>query len=153
MVWLYKSSVYGKTVFKKVKTSLFPGELHGKKGQSLHIFIFWGKKSRVGNNSIMGLHDTERYKKKEKTGTYIVKAFVTNDGGCIRQMKHLNPKPPPEKSIQGWSLTQFYSGDFSQSRIGIEKLVFYKRTIKVCVSCFRQCSKKCVSPNGFLPSL
>ena len=32
---------------------------------------------------------------------------------------------------QVWSLTQFYSVGISQSRIG----VFYKRTIKVCVSC------------------
>ena len=33
------------------------------------------------------------------------------------------------------SLTQFYSVDFSQSRIGVKKCVSYKRTIKVCVSC------------------
>ena len=37
---------------------------------------------------------------------------------------------------QVWSLTQFYSVDFSQSRVGVKKCVFYKRTIKVCVSCF-----------------
>ena len=36
---------------------------------------------------------------------------------------------------QVWSLTQFYSVDFSQSRIGVKKCIFYKRTIKVCVSC------------------
>ena len=36
---------------------------------------------------------------------------------------------------QVWSLTQFYSVDFSQSRIGVKKFVFNKRTIKVCVSC------------------
>ena len=36
---------------------------------------------------------------------------------------------------QVWSLTQFYSVDFSQSRIGVKKCVFYKCTIKVCVSC------------------
>ena len=34
-----------------------------------------------------------------------------------------------------WSLNQFYSVDFSQSRIDVNKCVFYKRTIKVCVSC------------------
>ena len=33
------------------------------------------------------------------------------------------------------SLTQLYSVDFSQSRIGVKKCVFNKRTIKVCVSC------------------
>ena len=36
---------------------------------------------------------------------------------------------------QVWSLTQFYSFDFSKSRIGVKKCVFNKRTIKVCVSC------------------
>ena len=34
-----------------------------------------------------------------------------------------------------WSLTRFYSVDFSQSRIRLNKCVFNKRTIKVCVSC------------------
>ena len=36
---------------------------------------------------------------------------------------------------QVWSLTQFYSLDFSQSRIDVKKCVFNKRTFKVCVSC------------------
>ena len=36
---------------------------------------------------------------------------------------------------QVWSLTQFYSVDFSQTRIGVKKCIFNKRTIKVCVSC------------------
>ena len=36
---------------------------------------------------------------------------------------------------QVWSLTHFYSIDFSQSRISVKKRVFNKRTIKVCVSC------------------
>ena len=36
---------------------------------------------------------------------------------------------------QVWSLTQLYSVDFSQSRIGVKKRVFIKRAIKVCVSC------------------
>ena len=37
--------------------------------------------------------------------------------------------------VQVWSLTQFNSVDFSQSRISESKCVFNKRTIKVCVSC------------------
>ena len=37
--------------------------------------------------------------------------------------------------LQVWSLTQFYSVDFSKSRIDVNKCVSYKRTIKVCVSC------------------
>ena len=36
---------------------------------------------------------------------------------------------------QVWSLTHFYSVDFSKSRIGVKKCVFYKRKTKVCVSC------------------
>ena len=36
---------------------------------------------------------------------------------------------------QVWLLTQFYSVDFSKSRIGVKKCVFNKRTIKFCVSC------------------
>ena len=36
---------------------------------------------------------------------------------------------------QVWSLTQFSSVDFSQSRIGVKKCGFNKRTIKACVSC------------------
>ena len=40
---------------------------------------------------------------------------------------------------QVWSLTQFYSVDFSQSRIGVNKCIFYKRTIKICVSCCCWC--------------
>ena len=37
--------------------------------------------------------------------------------------------------VQLWSLTQFYSIDFSQSRIGVKKCDFYKCTIKVRVTC------------------
>ena len=33
-----------------------------------------------------------------------------------------------------WSLTQFYSVNFSQSSIGVQKCVFNQRTIKICVS-------------------
>ena len=39
------------------------------------------------------------------------------------------------EATQVWSLTQFYSVDFSKSRIDVKKCVFNKRTIKVCVSC------------------
>ena len=39
------------------------------------------------------------------------------------------------KLLQVWSPTQLYSVDFSQSRIGVKKCIFNKRTIKVCVSC------------------
>ena len=39
------------------------------------------------------------------------------------------------EAYQVWSLIQYYSVDFSKSRIGVKKCVFNKRTIKVCVSC------------------
>ena len=41
----------------------------------------------------------------------------------------------PLDEEQVWSLTQFYSVDFSKSRIGVKKCIFNIRTIKVCVSC------------------
>ena len=44
------------------------------------------------------------------------------------------PAELPEPHV--WSLTQFYSVDFSKSRIGGKKCVFNQRTIKVCVSCW-----------------
>ena len=40
---------------------------------------------------------------------------------------------------QVWSLTDFYSVDFSQSRISVGKCVFNKRTIRVRISCFLLC--------------
>ena len=51
------------------------------------------------------------------------------------------PLPPPPFPLlyrtrnfpvhQVWSLPQIYSADFSQSRIGVNKCVLKKRTIKV----------------------
>ena len=43
---------------------------------------------------------------------------------------------------QVWSLTQFYSVDFSKPKIDeidVKKCVFDKPTIKVCVSCSGHC--------------
>ena len=36
---------------------------------------------------------------------------------------------------QVWSLPQFYSVDFSKSRVGVKKCVYNARTIKVDVGC------------------
>ena len=47
---------------------------------------------------------------------------------------YLRPTSWPLQLIQVWSLTQFYSVDFSKSRIGVKKCVFNKCTIKVYVS-------------------
>ena len=44
-------------------------------------------------------------------------------------------KKVDDTAQQVWSLTQFYSVDFSQSRIGVKKSVFNKCTIKFCISC------------------
>ena len=41
--------------------------------------------------------------------------------------------------MQVWSLIQFYSIDFSQSRISVEKCVSNQRTIKVCICFFCPC--------------
>ena len=51
----------------------------------------------------------------------------------LREMSRYTPASVEEYQV--WSLTQFYSVDISQSRIGVNKCIFYKRTIKVCVSC------------------
>ena len=46
---------------------------------------------------------------------------------------------PTSGCMQVWSLIQFYSVDFSKSRIGEKKCIFNKLTIKLCVSCCWQC--------------
>ena len=46
----------------------------------------------------------------------------------------------PAGRRQVWSLTQFYSVDLSQWRICVNKCAFYKRTIKVCISCCWRCA-------------
>ena len=65
---------------------------------------------------------------------------VDHEGGVVLEGPHLlavdgdAPLDQLEGGGQDWSLTQLYSVDFSQSRISFKKCVFYKRTIKVCVS-------------------
>ena len=78
--------------------------------------------------------------------------FSGNNNGSGNGIRLLQPPPPSLSNnderkdnlqvksttcyiYQVWSLTQFYSVDFSQSRISVKKCVFNKRTIKVCVSC------------------
>ena len=53
---------------------------------------------------------------------------------------------------QVWSLTQFYSVDISQSRIGVKKCVFNKRTIKICVSSCWRCLRTS-TPSPALPTV
>ena len=58
-----------------------------------------------------------------------------------RALRHFGSSPVEAKKArdslcQVRSLAQFYSVDFSKSRISGNKCVFNKRTIKVCVSCF-----------------
>ena len=53
----------------------------------------------------------------------------------VAEPKEVIEDESPPKGPQVWSLTQFYSVDFSQSRISVKKCVFNKRTMKVCVSC------------------
>ena len=65
--------------------------------------------------------------------------------GRRAQGRHVSA-PRAARCPQVWSLTQFYSVDFSRSRIGVKKCVFNKRTIKVRVSCFLRC------PGTFVPS-
>ena len=63
---------------------------------------------------------------------------VRNSGGVDADRPHRQVgllHPHGLDDVQVWSLTQFYSVDFSKSRIELKKCVFNKRTIKVCVSC------------------
>ena len=68
-------------------------------------------------------------------------SVVTNFGGPLLATREFLLDPAQIRPIlvtarlQVWSLTQFYSVDFSQSRVSVTKCVFNKRTIKVCVSC------------------
>ena len=67
---------------------------------------------------------------------------VTGGSRLLLPLLDLRPPPPPPAlldDVQVWSLTQFYSVDFSQSRIGVNKCVFWKRTIKVCITCCWRC--------------
>ena len=57
----------------------------------------------------------------------LVDVVGRQDGLGLRPKNRLVP--------QVWSLTQFYSVEFSKSRIDVKKCVFNKRTIKVCVIC------------------
>ena len=70
---------------------------------------------------------------------YVKKMAVINE-------REKSKKRPPEAATdpdgnsgspddQVWSLTLFYSVDFSKSTIDVKRCVFNKRTIKVCVSC------------------
>ena len=82
------------------------------------------------------------YKKAGKGGKVgMCSAGMKKSGGGMKDIptiyKEINGKVfkgsfcPPKVC----SLTQFYFVDFSQWRIGVNRCVFYKRTIKVCVSC------------------
>ena len=59
----------------------------------------------------------------------------------IRYFRGQSASPHCSKTrvYQVWSLTQIYSVDFLKSKIDVQKCVFKKRTIKVCVSCCWRC--------------
>ena len=65
---------------------------------------------------------------------YLDHDAVFDDGGLCRETRgRLQGTIQNNEAGSGqvWSLTQFYSVDFSQSWIGVRKCVFNKRTIKV----------------------
>ena len=65
---------------------------------------------------------------------HVIQDILLKQGFAVLGL-HVPPDPGKTDEDQVWSLTQFYSVDFSKSRIDVIKCVFYKRTIKVCVSC------------------
>ena len=80
-------------------------------------------------------------------GLQRVELFLQGDQPAGRQVDVLEHDPPTvldgcvdslvslTESLQVWSLTQFYSVDFSKARIDVKECVFNKCTIKVCISC------------------
>ena len=138
-----------------------PAQHHQPPGGGMFNNVGGGVRTQPPSNnppplmSIMTLHpDIQQQSNNPSPGLRGVAPPANNGGGNIRLPDFtqppptmLRPMPPPpqpqqqsplqiqQKTHQVWSLPQFYSVDFSQSRIGIKKCVFYKRTIKVCVSC------------------
>ena len=72
----------------------------------------------------------------------LLEAAARNDLDEVRRLLEtgVSPDSTNEDGLtalhQVWSPTQFYSVDFSKSRIDVQKCVLNKRTIKVCVSCY-----------------
>ena len=59
---------------------------------------------------------------------------LDHEGGACLEEEALRSGVRPSGG-QVWSLTQFYSVDFSKSRIDVKKCVFNEHIIKVYVSC------------------
>ena len=74
--------------------------------EELHYYVFWKRFSEPG------------HQRPGRVG------FVGFEGPVRHKRNDQRPMP----LHQVWSLTQFYSVDFSQSRIAVNKCVFYKRT-------------------------
>ena len=66
----------------------------------------------------------------------IIRSWSERLDHLVKSDRHLEAIELGIDYYQVWSLTQFYSIDFSKSWIDVKKCVFNKRTIKVCFSCF-----------------
>ena len=119
----------------------------------------WGGGSKAGDSapesdflsSSCSLWRSSRlWPKRNACGFCVDELEGTTSGMCTERVSSMSGSSIPagsllstgnlgSDSVQVWSLIQFYSVDFSQSRIGVNKCVFYKRTIKVCVSCCWWC--------------
>ena len=61
----------------------------------------------------------------------IIRSWSERLDHLVKSDRHLEAIELGIDYYQVWSLTQFYSVDFSKSRIGVKKCVFNKPTIKV----------------------
>ena len=84
--------------------------------------------------AVLSQHDEEVEKELVTVTVDHLLVVVQAKEDDVEHQGHVH-RPVNAVTVQVWSLTQFYSVDFSQSRISVNKCVFNKRTIKVCVSC------------------
>ena len=68
----------------------------------------------------------------------LVSSRMTSSSTLSTNESPSSPSSIPSGGRQVWSLTQFYSVDFSPSRISVNKCGFNRRRIKVCVRWYWQ---------------
>ena len=78
--------------------------------------------------AVLSQHDEEVEKELVTVTVDHLLVVVQAKEDDVEHQGHVH-RPVNAVTVQVWSLTQFYSVDFSHSRIGVNKCVFNKRTI------------------------
>ena len=124
-----------KTWYNRVKSATYEEERDLALGPYCHVQCgLAGIKNKVNNKWDKGVYSSQNMT-MEKEHIAIIDKYLNTLGISREGNVKLVPARQLEYICQVWSLTQFYSVSFSQSRIGVKKCVFNKRTLKVCVSC------------------